>query len=193
MKILPPPGPQRTRQLALLGVLSVLAIFVVIRYSGELFAGRAPSTPASAPATPPAKAATAPAVPGASARTMPQPIDLDQLEAPSEPPESSRNPFRYYVPPPPPPPPRPVVTPPPAPPPAPVGPPPVPPISLNFIGRVVGNDGKVIATLSDGKGGLFVTTAGQIVDGRYRVVSIGQESLMIEYVNGTGRRTLPLR
>ena len=34
---------------------------------------------------------------------------------------------------------------------------------------------------------------GQIIDGRYRIVKIGEESLIIEYANGTGRTNLPLR
>jgi hypothetical protein len=40
---------------------------------------------------------------------------------------------------------------------------------------------------------VFRALEGQVVDGRYRVVKIGEESLVIEYVNGTGRMTLPLR
>jgi hypothetical protein len=34
---------------------------------------------------------------------------------------------------------------------------------------------------------------GQIIDGRYRIVKIGEESIVMEYVNGTGRQTLQLR
>jgi hypothetical protein len=75
----------------------------------------------------------------------------------------------------------------------PQGPPPVPPIALNFIGRVAYPGGKVEAVLSDGKGQVWRAIEGQIVDGRYRVVRIGEESLLIEYVNGSGRTSRPLR
>ena len=34
---------------------------------------------------------------------------------------------------------------------------------------------------------------GAMQDGRYRIVKIGEESLVIEYANGTGRTVLPLR
>ena len=93
--------------------------------------------------------------------------------------------------------PAPAYVPPPAPvaPPVPAGPPPprVDPITLKFIGRIVLPDKKVVVTLSDGKGNIMSATEGQVVDGRYRIVRIGEESLVIEYLNGTGRATLALR
>jgi hypothetical protein len=191
MRLLPPPGAQRTRQLALLALLLVVMVVVGFKYYGQELGGTTTAPPATGPVS---QAKAGPATPAASSRTLPQPVQLERLEPVPEPTDTARNPFRFYVPPPPPPPPRVNVAPPPPPAPAPPpGPPPIPPIPLNFIGRVEGTDGKIIASLSDGKGTIFVATAGQIVDGRYRVVSIGQESLMIEYVNGTGRRTLPLR
>jgi hypothetical protein len=64
---------------------------------------------------------------------------------------------------------------------------------LKFIGRVVLPDKRVVAALSDNKGSVFEATEGQVVDGRFRVVKIGEESLIVEYVNGTGRTTLPMR
>jgi hypothetical protein len=33
---------------------------------------------------------------------------------------------------------------------------------------------------------------GQVVDGRYRLLKIGLESVVIAYLDGTGQRTLPL-
>jgi hypothetical protein len=105
---------------------------------------------------------------------------------------SERNPFRFYVPPPPKPPadpPRPrqeepVFTPPPPPP-----PPPVPPIPLKFIGIIdVPQLGK-LAVFSDCR-----TTMrgkeGDIIDGRYRLVRIGVESVTMEYSDGKGRTTI---
>jgi hypothetical protein len=126
---------------------------------------------------------------------LPQPVRLDKLTASGDLSETTRNPFRFGVPPAPPPrpaPPRTAVTGP-AGPAAPSGPPPPAPIALKFIGRMVMPDKRVVAALSDNKGSVFEATEGQIVDGRYRVVRIGEESLIVEYVNGTGRTTLPMR
>lgn len=125
---------------------------------------------------------------------MPQALKLERLEPVPDSPSATRDPFRFGVRPPPPPPPAPPYVPPP-PPPRPAAPPPptVPPIRLTFVGRVVQPDKRVVAVLSDGKGGLFRTLEGQVVDGRYRVVRIGEESLLIEYLDGTGRMTVPLR
>ncbi|HEX6324028.1 MAG TPA: hypothetical protein VFZ36_09910 [Vicinamibacterales bacterium] len=67
-------------------------------------------------------------------------------------------------------------------------PPPPPPIPLRFVGLAETARGKV-ASLSDGK---FVYNAreGDVIEGRWRVVKIGTESLVIERVDGTGRQTL---
>jgi len=67
-------------------------------------------------------------------------------------------------------------------------PPPPPPIPLRFVGLAETAKGKV-ASLSDGK---FVYNAreGDVIEGRWRVVKIGAESLVIERVDGTGRQTL---
>jgi hypothetical protein len=126
-----------------------------------------------------------------------KPADLDvRLEELKQPrpaaQPSDRNPFRFYVPPPPPPPPSahavaPVVPPPPVdltPPP----PPPPPPIPLKFIGKLETRAG-VIAAFSDCR-----TTMrgkeGDIIDGRYRLVKIGVESVVMEYLDGRGRTTI---
>jgi hypothetical protein len=151
----------------------------------------ASSPPASNPAAaPPSQAAQAPG----PAKTLPQPVQLGKLEPVPEEPGGSRNPFRFGTPPAPPPAPRPpqVQQPPPAPmpPPQPQGP---PRIALTFIGRQVRPDGLVVAALKDPAGNIFQAIDGQLVDGRYRVVRIAEESLVIEYANGTGRITLPLR
>jgi hypothetical protein len=107
---------------------------------------------------------------------------------------SERNPFRFYTPPPPQvptsssgrgyvpptPPPGPVVDP---------GPPAPPPIPLKFIGTLdVPTMGK-LAVFSDCR-----TTMrgkeGDIIDGRYRLVRIGVESVVMEYADGRGRTTI---
>ena len=73
----------------------------------------------------------------------------------------------------------------------PVGPPPPPPISVRFIGVVSRRDVGKVAVLSDGQN-VYYGRAGEIVDGRWRIVSIGEESLQIEHADGRGRQTLRL-
>jgi len=137
-----------------------------------------------------------------SAKTAGGPIDaaeLDvRLEALKQPAPGTtggvRNPFRFYERPPPPPPvekppPRPITT----------GtregpldgsvaPPPPPSIPLKYIGLMETGIGK-IAAFSDCR----VTLRGRegdIIDGRYRLVRIGAESVVMEYVDGRGRSTI---
>jgi hypothetical protein len=137
---------------------------------------------------------------GASRRQDPEkidPADLDiRLEALSAPrPEAGaveRNPFRFQ---PKAPPPQPHTVPTPGPPvnpgpPPETGPPPPPPIPLKFIG-IVEKQGLKVAAMSDCRS-TFYGTEGQIIDGRYRLVRINVESLVIEYVDGRGRTTVRL-
>lgn len=122
-------------------------------------------------------------------------VRLGALEQPPpEPTATGRNPFRFQPKAPPPPPPQ-TTRPTPAPlpqvvePPQPVGPPPIP---LKFFGLFDGGRPGKIAALSDGRD-VFYGREGEIIDGRYRIVKIGVESIVMEYTNGTGRRTIPLR
>ena len=153
-----------------------------------------PSSPAPAVSMPAAQSSGA----AQDARTNPAPVapvKLDALTAErQEPSKTPRNPFRYQpkaAPPPPrqiaPPsdvvePPKPV---------GPPGPPPVAPIQLKFIGILERANGVKWAVLSDGK----VTMHGRdgdIVDGRYRIVKIGTESIEMSYVDGRGRQVIRL-
>lgn len=75
---------------------------------------------------------------------------------------------------------------------APPGPPPAPPITLKFIGTVSGGGiGGTIAVLSDGKF-VYYGREGDIIEGRYRVVKIGEESIQVEHLDGRGRQTIRL-
>jgi hypothetical protein len=105
--------------------------------------------------------------------------------------EGERNPFRFQPPPAPPPPKLPPVAVPvgPVAPPVPSGPPPPPPIPLKFMGTVE-KPGLTLAALTDCKGFSYAAREGEIVDGRYRLVKIGLESVILEYSNGTGRTTV---
>jgi hypothetical protein len=124
-------------------------------------------------------------------------VHLEALHAERpKPGAAERNLFRFKPkapPPPPPPPPRgPEVIAPPPPPPPPPGPPPAPPITLKFIGilDVPGRNQK-IAALSDGRN-TFHGVEGDIIEGRYRILKIGVESIEIAYVDGRGRQTIRL-
>ena len=53
-------------------------------------------------------------------------------------------------------------------------------------------NGQKRAALSDGRATLS-GIEGDVLDGRYRIVRIGIESIVMEYVDGKGRQTIPLR
>jgi hypothetical protein len=126
-----------------------------------------------------------------------QPADLDvHLEALKEQKPAAesndRNPFRFYVKPPPPPPPPPRETGPPPPPPGPTTTivPQPPPISLKYIGLLEGVQGLgKIAVFSDCRTTMRARE-GEIIAGQYRLVSIGAESVVMEYADGRGRTTI---
>jgi hypothetical protein len=117
-------------------------------------------------------------------------VRLEALTAKrADPGDVERNPFRFRPPPAPPapkyvPPPKPVNVPPPLPP-APV----IPPIPLKFMGTVEG-PGIKLAALTDCKGFTYSGREGETIDGQYKLVRIQVESIVIEYVNGTGRTTI---
>jgi hypothetical protein len=120
-------------------------------------------------------------------------VRLDKLEAPApDPGDTERNPFRFRPKPPPPQPPEEPVKPKPFEPLEPTGPPPPPqppPIPLKFIGVTEAPGIGKIAALTDCRN-TFQGKEGETVEGRYRIVKIGLESLVIEYVDGKGRTTL---
>ena len=125
-------------------------------------------------------------------------VRLEALEvARAEPASSGRNPFRFTPKAPPPPPPRASggensAGPPAAMiPSAPSGPPPPPPITLKYIGLVEKADGTKIAVLSDGRRPIH-GVEGQELEGQYRILKVGLESIEIAYLDGRGRRTIPL-
>jgi len=74
-------------------------------------------------------------------------------------------------------------------------PPPVPPIALKFITLIERPDrgGEKIALLSDGRGGPSIFgKEGDVIEGRYRIVRIGAESIEVAYLDGHGRQTIRL-
>lgn len=71
------------------------------------------------------------------------------------------------------------------------GPPPPPPISLRYIGYAESPGVGKVAGLADGRF-VYYGRQGDIIDGRYRIVSIDTESVVIERVDGTGRQRIAL-
>ncbi len=122
-------------------------------------------------------------------------VDVEALKLPRpEPVDTTRDPFRF----------RPKA-PPPGPPAAaragagaspgasiPSSPPPLPPIALKFIGVVdaPGQAGR-LAVLSDGRG-VYQGREGETIEGRYRIIKIGVESVELAYADGRGRQTIRL-
>jgi hypothetical protein len=122
-------------------------------------------------------------------------VNLEALSATAaDPGEAPRNPFRFQT--------RAVAaapqqirrapTPVPQAPPVPQGPPPPPPITLRFIGLIEAPKTGRVALLSDGRGGLMSGREGDTVEGRYRMLRVGTESIEMAYIDGRGRQTIRL-
>jgi hypothetical protein len=122
-------------------------------------------------------------------------VRLEALEAERPAPaDGGRNLFEFKKAAPPPPPPSaapPPQTLPPPMPPTPRGPPPPAPIALKFIGIIEQPDQSKIAVLSDAKG-VYHGREGETIEGRYRILKIGTESVEIAHINGQGRQTIRL-
>ena len=75
----------------------------------------------------------------------------------------------------------------------PLPPPPPPPIPLRFIGYLQPSDapGRV-AVLSDGRGNVFNGKEGDVIEGRYRLLRVGNDSAELIYLDGRGRQTIRL-
>ena len=71
------------------------------------------------------------------------------------------------------------------------GPPVEAPIPLRYVGYAETPGSGKVAALSDGRF-TYHGREGDVIEGRWRVVQIGVESLVIERVDGTGRQTLRL-
>ena len=188
-----PAQRKRWIQLGVVGVVLVAVVYFVL-----MPALSPPVVPAGPIAVP------GPGGPG-TAKAARRPIDvrleaLARAAAAEEPEGARRNPFRMgaATPPPapegttaahtPPKPVMPVVALPVGPPP----PPPPPPIPYRFIGILTGVPGQGrIAVLTDGRT-VVHGKVNDVIEGRYRIVQIGEESLQIEHYDGRGRQTIRL-
>jgi hypothetical protein len=180
------PASARPRPLLLVLLAIAVVAFFVIRTDAPPGAPGPPAGPGSGP------------LPGADATIDPSALDvhLESLaEARPAPSAAARNPFRFET--------R-------APAPPDVGRPPFQelgargnglppapmsaatrPITVRFIG-LLEHRGETFAIFADCTAGRRTSyaRAGEIVDGSYRLIRIGTESVVIEHLDGTGRTTL---
>lgn len=176
-----------TRQKLLLGGLGLVLVAVMWF---QLGGGAAPTSRTSA---------TAPAS-RADRQRAPETVHvgLERLSATRPAPaDMARNPFRFGAPPPAP------VAPPVARPSGgstpgagpvtalPTGPPPPPPIPFKFIGLLTPSPGDKVAVLSDGRT-IVHGREGDVIEGRYRLLTVADEAVQMEYLDGRGRRTIRL-
>jgi hypothetical protein len=179
-----PVSMPRRQIVVLIGLLVALAGLVAYQSTGGKAAGApgAVAQPGVRRADPESRSALEP-VPA---------VKLASLKAGRpEPSSGGRNLFREKPKAPPPPPPRPAYVPPaPDPNAPPPPPPPPPPITLKFIGLVQAKGGAV-AVFTDGKD-VFYGREGEVIEGRYKILRIGVESVEMSYVDGRGRQRIPL-
>ena len=157
-----------------------------------------PGTASNVPAAPNTRGAARTS--GGGAQGLAPDVDLESLQRERpKPGDVDRNLFRFKSKPAPPPP-GPVMTRPAEPtlPPQPSGPPlpppvaSVPPIPFKFIGILeVPGQSRKVAILSDPRG-VYHGREGDIIEGRYRILKIGTESIEMAEVDGRGRQTIRL-
>lgn len=180
------PREQR-RQLGLLAVLVIVAL--VVGYTQ--FGGAATEVTSAASNGVAPVAAGSPGPPGA----LPEPVRLAALEPVPDQAPGRRNPFGFGQAPPPPAPPAPPSMPvrqAPPPTPRPVVPSGPPPIAVKFLGFAEdpARPGKIVSLGL--AGGVVLAREGDVVDGRYRLLKIGAESIVMAYLDGQGQQTIRL-
>jgi hypothetical protein len=177
---------KRRREIALAVLAVVLVATIVWRVRS--------AAPSASTAATPANSAAQSANQRPANQRDPAEVDLSALEAERvEPADSDRNPFRFRTSPAPSPVPVPKMPSASAAPEetGPIEPPPPPPIPLKYIGLVSQDDPKVgrVAVLSDTRG-VYYGREGEIIEGRYRILKIGVESIDLAYLDGRGRQTI---
>jgi hypothetical protein len=179
---------QRPRQ-SLLVILGIAAIALLVYWAW----------PSASPAAGPSNQARSAGTQQRGAPSEVPHVDVAKLKEPKPEASAERNPFRFQpkAPPAPPPPPPTLVKPPvqtaPDPNAPPPPPPPPPPIPLKFIGTLEGRGPGKVAIFSDGRGLPQYGKEGDVILGQYKIVRIGVESVVMEYADGRGRQTIPLR
>lgn len=184
MKIVSGTPAQQRRQFIILGVLLVIAVVVYFQM-GVPATTEVPTAASNTPAAAPRAAEPA------QAQALPEAIKLSALKDVREETQGPRDPFGFGVPPrppaPPPPPPRPV---PPPEQPKPQGPPPRPQIPVKFLGFAEdpSRPGKLVSLSINGA--VVLAREGDVVDGKYRLVKVGLESIVMAYLDGQGQQTI---
>lgn len=185
MKLVAGNRTQQIRQIAMLAVLLVVAgVLVYPRLSSPTteVTSQASNTPAATPRA------------AGPAGALPEALKLASLEPVPEASVGARDPFGFGVPPrppaPPPPPPRQAPPPPVPEPQGPVGPPPRPQIPVKFLGfaEVPDQPGKVVSLSVAGL--VVLAREGDVIDGRYRLLKVGLESIVMAYLDGQGQQTI---
>jgi hypothetical protein len=175
--------PERRRLAVLLAILGIVIAVAVYRF----WPGAAPagSGPAAARAGNRASGPTAITAPDVHLQALneerPRPIETPQRDlfrfkpkAPPPPPAAARQSSSSSAS---------------GPPPEPTGP---APIAMRFIGIVEAPErSQKIAILTDGRG-IYRGREGDIIEGRYRLLRIGVESIEMAYLDGQGRQTIRL-
>jgi hypothetical protein len=214
-------GAENRKKTITAGALGAVALVCLFIMYNALFGGSSSAPPAAvAPSHSPARAtntaAPAPAATQTSAnaaRTSMPGVDVAKLATTSASLDptldeaamhrtenlvysgTGRNIFSLtYTPPPPPIPknvpsarPKPITLPP-----APVGPPPPPPINLKFFGTAKRASGPVQAFLLQGDN-VYLASAGEIVAHKYKILSIGLNSIQVEDLQYNNTQTLQLQ
>jgi hypothetical protein len=178
---------ERSRQLVLGGLVVALILVLVKVWPGTSASPPASSNRAATPSAPRAQAGAAePGPPGVHLQTLnddrprPEPAERNLFRFRTKAPAPPLSPVAAQV--------QPAV---PAVPSGPPPPPPLAPITLKFIG-LIGPDNAKIAILSDGQNPPFLGKEGAIIEGRYRILKIGVESVELAYADGRGRQTIRL-
>lgn len=176
-------GRERRNQWLLVALFVVLGLAVYRLW---------PETAAEAPAASNTRGSAR--APGGRPPVLAPDVHLDSLkqERP-KPGDVDRNLFRFKSKPAPAPSASPVVRPEaPVAPSGPPPPPPVPSIALKFIGILeVPGQSRKVAVLSDPRG-VYHGREGDIIEGRYRILKIGAESIELAFIDGRGRQTIRL-
>jgi hypothetical protein len=190
-------GTENKTKTAIAGVLLVVAVVLLVR---AFRGGEENSTPVAAPATAASRSSSTASRSGNTqdgrkaarpllAQTLDPTLRFDLLKSSEDVTYkgTGRDIFRSQ--PEPPPIPKPVT---PDVKPGPTPPPPPPPIDLKFYGFASRRDGYKRIFLLKGDD-VFIAKEGDIVDRRYKIVRIGQNSVDVEDVLTNNRQTLPLQ
>jgi hypothetical protein len=190
MKLLPTEAAARRRLLLMTTTVVVLGGLYYMYGGGPTYV--IPQTTGPAPTSKPQVTGRA-----SSSRTVkqgpvaPQKLRLEEMQYVPDEPEAGRDLFRFGMrpTPKPTPTPTPVYTPPPVftPPPDP-GPPPIPLLLTTVI--PVEPPGKPRAYLRDKNGTTFEGVEGDIIDGRYKLLKVGTDSVVMTYLDGKGQKVI---